>query len=68
MGGVPLGEVCEWKSARGVKNLKHFKRPNNQGEKNRQIRRATWDTVLQAGRSAARRTDSDTGTRPGAPG
>jgi len=29
----------------------------------RQIRRATWDTVLRAGWSAARRINSDMGTR-----
>ena len=41
-----------------------YKRPHNQGEKHRQIiTSATWDTVLRAGRSAAQRTNSDTGTR-----
>ena len=51
------------KNARGVKKLVHIKRPQNQGEKHRRIRSATRDTVLRAGQSAARRTNSDTGTR-----
>jgi len=38
-------------------------RPHNQGGKHRRIIIATWGTVLLAGRSAARRTNSDTGTR-----
>ena len=47
----------------GVKKLSHIKRPHSQGKKHMQIRSESWDTVLRAGRSAARRTNSDTGTR-----
>ena len=51
------------KKSSGVKKLSHIKRPHSQGEKHTQIRGATWDTVLRAGRSATKRTNSDTGTR-----
>ena len=51
------------KNSSGVKKRSHIKRPHSQDEKHRQIRSATWDTVMRAGRSAARRTNSDTGTR-----
>ena len=47
----------------GVKQLSHIKGPHNQGEKHGQIRSAKWDTVLRAGWSAARQTNSNTGTR-----
>ena len=51
------------KNSSGVKKLSHIKGPHNQGENHRQTKSATWDTVLRAGRSAAKRTNSDTGTQ-----